>query len=147
MMFLKPQDGMSCHEAQLLMSLHMKDDPSLTREQREAFESHLMVCSACQQEYEEDKQIIALVKKYWGPISEGTRKLLEEGEMLPDEQMSMEMEPPAVEPSADEALAAGFRAALMAVVDDDSMDDSAKMAKIKDIIKQLNNKELGCKNG
>ncbi len=69
----------SCHEVQLLMSAYMEDDPGLTQEQREAFEAHLMVCSACQQEYEEDKQLIALVKTYWGPISEGTRKLLEKG--------------------------------------------------------------------
>lgn len=54
MLFLEPQNGMSCREGQSLMSLHVKDDPSITQEQREAFEDHLMVCSVCAEEYKED---------------------------------------------------------------------------------------------
>ena len=70
---------MSCREAQLLMSLHMRDDPGLTQARREAFEAHMLICSSCWQDYEQDKRIAALVRKYGPPISEGTRRLLGKG--------------------------------------------------------------------
>ena len=47
MVFFASRHEMTCEQAQLLMILHMKDDPDLTQAQREAFEAHLMVCSAC----------------------------------------------------------------------------------------------------
>ena len=46
MVSIEPQDGITCRQAQLLMALHMKDDPDLTQAQRESFEAHLMACSA-----------------------------------------------------------------------------------------------------
>ena len=46
MVYSDSQDGITCRQAQLLMALHMKDDPDLTQAQREAFEAHTVVCSA-----------------------------------------------------------------------------------------------------
>ena len=79
MMSFDGNNQICCHETQLLISAYMKDDPSLTQAQREAFEAHLMACSACREEYDQDKQLIALVKEYWRPIGEETRNVLEEG--------------------------------------------------------------------
>lgn len=79
MAFSDPQQGMNCREARLLASLYIEDDPSLTQGEREAFETHLLICPACCQESEEKKELFALVKAHWGPISEETRKLLEKG--------------------------------------------------------------------
>ena len=75
--FFRRKGGMGCQEARLVMSLHMNDDPSLTHEERGAFEVHLLACLGCRREYEEDDRLVALLKKHWGPISEGTRRLLE----------------------------------------------------------------------
>jgi predicted anti-sigma-YlaC factor YlaD len=60
---------MTCQDAQRLMAFYGNDDPELTQEEREAFEAHLMVCPACAEEYEEDKQLTELLKKYW-PVGE-----------------------------------------------------------------------------
>jgi len=60
------------------MSLYIKDDPSLTQDHREAFEAHLLTCPACAEVYQDDKQLVALLKRDW-PISESTKKLLRDG--------------------------------------------------------------------
>jgi broad specificity phosphatase PhoE len=77
-MRLEPDNTMTCREAQLLMSLYIKDDPGLMQEQRQAIETHLLICSACAEEYEEDRQLVAMLRQYW-PISRNTRKLLQDG--------------------------------------------------------------------
>jgi len=66
-----------CREARLLMPLHIKGDPSLTKCQREALEAHLATCASCRQEYEENEQLIFLLQRFWGPIGEGTQELQE----------------------------------------------------------------------
>jgi len=43
--------------------LYIKDDPGLTQDHREAFEAHLLICPACAEEYQEDKQLVALLKR------------------------------------------------------------------------------------
>jgi len=45
--------------------------------EKEAFNTHILICSACAEEYEETKELMSLVKAHWGPISSETRKLLE----------------------------------------------------------------------
>ena len=52
-------------------------------------------------------------------------------------QQGYEMEPEMMVPagSPDEQLKAGFKAAIMAVVDDESMDVTAKISKIRDLLK------------
>ena len=77
-MRLEPNNTMTCRKAQSLMSLYIKDDPGLTQEQRQAIETHLLTCSACAEEYEEDRQLVAMLRQYW-PISRNTRKLLQDG--------------------------------------------------------------------
>ncbi|MBY0523443.1 MAG: hypothetical protein K2R98_08585 [Gemmataceae bacterium] len=59
------------------------------------------------------------------------KKLLEMGACSDD----MEMDEPAADVSPDDALKAGFRAAMMAVLDDDGMDASGKLSKLKDLLK------------
>lgn len=66
----------TCEEAQVISFMYMKDDPELTARQREKSETHLLICSACAEEYEENKWLMDLLKKHW-PISEDTRKLLQ----------------------------------------------------------------------
>ena len=78
MISLNDNNSISCHEFQLLISEYMENDPGLTAKDRQAFEAHREICSSCSKEYEEDKWLIALCKKYWGPISKSTRRLLEE---------------------------------------------------------------------
>ena len=81
MTFFDDDNQIGCREAQLLMSAYIEDDASLTQEERDAFEAHLRFCSDCQQEYEEDKQLIALAKEHCGPLGEGAYKpVVEEGD-------------------------------------------------------------------
>jgi len=54
---------MDCHEAQLVMALYIIDHPSLTAEEREGFEAHLLDCSECAKDYKESSLAIALVKR------------------------------------------------------------------------------------
>lgn len=68
---------MTCEEAQLLMSPYMVADPGLSQDQREAFEAHVTVCQACRREYEEDRELIALVREHWPWATQAAEKLLE----------------------------------------------------------------------
>ena len=62
------KDGsVTCRKAQLLISLYIENEKSLTQRIRNAFESHLSHCSKCLKEYEESACVTALVKKYWKP--------------------------------------------------------------------------------
>ncbi len=84
--FERDNERITCEEAQLLMMPVWANDPGVSQAEREAFEAHLLVCATCAEEYEETKWLMPLVKKYWGPISEGTRELLEEGDYSVAEQ-------------------------------------------------------------
>ncbi|HUW83797.1 MAG TPA: FecR family protein [Phycisphaerae bacterium] len=66
---------MSCQEAQTVSFLYLNDDPSLTPERREDFEIHLLICSACADEHEENELLFNLLRQH-GTISEGTGELL-----------------------------------------------------------------------
>ena len=77
-MRLESDNAMTCCEAQLLMSLHLRNDPSLPQGQREALEAHLLICSACSEGYEDDKRVVALLRRYWS-VSEDTEGLLRGG--------------------------------------------------------------------
>ncbi len=60
------------------MSPYIEGDPDLTQQQKEAIEAHLAVCPACRRQYEQDKQLVALVTESWDSIPEGTRELIEQ---------------------------------------------------------------------
>jgi len=75
MVSLEPQDGMTCRQAQLLMILHMNDDPDLTQEDREAFNGHLLACQACVAQYEQRKWRMPLAKRRWDLISQAPQRL------------------------------------------------------------------------
>ena len=70
--------AITCEEAQLLIVPIWLNDPDVTDRQRAVFESHLLACSTCAKEYSEAQRLLPLIIKHWGPISQGTRKLLEE---------------------------------------------------------------------
>jgi hypothetical protein len=59
------ENTLSCHEAQRLMAFYMKDDPTLSPEEREGFERHLLVCPSCAAEYEQEKRLEVLLEAYW----------------------------------------------------------------------------------
>ena len=67
---------MTCEEAKDTSLLYIKGDPSLTPEQREAFEAHLLACPACAEEHEENRWLCDLLRRY-GTISESTEQLLQ----------------------------------------------------------------------
>jgi anti-sigma factor RsiW len=71
----RPDNSVSCRKAQLLMSLYIQDDPDLAPDQRDALEVHLRLCPACAEEYEQDRRLVALLRRHW-PISEDTKQLL-----------------------------------------------------------------------
>ncbi len=75
-MVYERDNPMTCEEAQVVSFMYMKDDPDLTAQQREEFEAHLLTCSTCATEYEENKWLMGLLRQYW-PISEDTKKLLQ----------------------------------------------------------------------
>lgn len=74
-MELPGYNNLTCHQAQLKMSLCIESVPYLTDEERKAFEAHLESCPECAREYEESKFIISLVKRYW-TVSEDTLALI-----------------------------------------------------------------------
>ena len=75
-MHFEHENMLTCREAQRLMAFYVNNDPTLSREEREGFEQHLRICPSCAAEFEEDKHLTALLRRYW-PISEDTRKLLQ----------------------------------------------------------------------
>jgi len=83
-----------------------------------------------------------LTEQRHAPLKGRLVKLLEDDMgMMPDATM-----PDAAAPSdPDEALKAGFKAAIHAVVDDDSLDMAGKLAKIKEILK-AQEKLMGAKD-
>jgi len=62
--------SLTCQQAGLLMSLHVRGDPELSCEQRRAFEAHLAACPSCAAECEQDRQLVALLRRHW-PSGEG----------------------------------------------------------------------------
>jgi len=56
---------LSCHEAVRLMAFYVKDDPTLSPDEREGFERHVMVCPSCAAEYEQEKRLEILLEAYW----------------------------------------------------------------------------------
>lgn len=69
------------------------------------------------------------------PTRNGWRKrLLEDDSMVPPLDAPVDQPDDGTSPDPDDALADGFRAAIMACVDDDSMDAAAKIAKIKTLL-------------
>ena len=64
-MFLEYESPFSCRDARRLMAFMSNDDPTISREEREGFEQHIRACQSCAAEYEEDKQLTALLKQYW----------------------------------------------------------------------------------
>jgi predicted anti-sigma-YlaC factor YlaD len=71
----RPDNSVSCREAQLLTSSFIQHDPDLAPDQRDAVEAHLSACPACAEEYEQDRRLVALLRRHW-PISEDTQQLL-----------------------------------------------------------------------
>ena len=51
-----PIEQMSCSQAQNEMSLYMENEPSLTVDERKAFEDHLKDCPDCAQEYDQIRE-------------------------------------------------------------------------------------------
>jgi hypothetical protein len=82
-------DNLTCHQAQLKMSLYIENDPCLAGEERKAFEAHLKNCPDCARDYEESKFVICLVKRYWR-VSEDTLALIEKANQLTKPQMTIE---------------------------------------------------------
>lgn len=75
-MLFKHENPFSCHDARRLMAFMSDNDPDLSLEERESFEQHIRICPSCAAEYEEDKQLAALLRQHW-PISDDTKKLLQ----------------------------------------------------------------------
>jgi len=73
----KDSVSMNCNDAQLIMAVYLANDPSVTAEERQAFEVHLSQCTACAREYGESKLVVSLIKKY-ACLSEDTCRLLEQ---------------------------------------------------------------------
>ena len=69
-------NAMTCEEAQVISFRYMNGDPTLTAQQRDGFETHLLICSGCTAEYEENKWLAGLLKKHCS-ISVDTKKLLQ----------------------------------------------------------------------
>jgi anti-sigma factor RsiW len=55
---------MTCRRAQELMESHIVGD--LAPELAEQLDAHLRQCDACQRRYEEQKRLIALLKRVFG---------------------------------------------------------------------------------
>lgn len=74
---------MNCEKARSLMIPMWTEDLSITDKENQAFKAHLLICRACNEEYEKTEQIGSLVKKHWGPLGEKTQNLLEKAGYLP----------------------------------------------------------------
>jgi ferric-dicitrate binding protein FerR (iron transport regulator) len=70
--------NMTCEEVQLLVVPMWANMSGIADKEKEAFNAHILVCSACAEEYEETKELMSLVKAHWGTISDDTQKLLED---------------------------------------------------------------------
>jgi hypothetical protein len=68
---------MTCGQAQEALGLYLVRDPSLTAVDRRELETHLAACSECRRERDEQERLVALLRDRWGPISKGTRALLD----------------------------------------------------------------------
>ena len=71
----KPESGMTCEQAQLLMIPAWVEDPELTQQQRDAFEAHVAACPACCKEYEETQWLISTLRKH-RPVAENAKEIL-----------------------------------------------------------------------
>ena len=67
---------MKCRDVQRLVSLYVKNDPALARNERRAIEEHLLACSRCRYLYDEERELLALLQANWGGISDDTCRLL-----------------------------------------------------------------------
>lgn len=88
-MELPGYDNLTCHQAQMKMSLYIENDPYLTVEERKAFEAHLESCAECAREHEESRFVISLVKRYW-IVSEDTLALIEKANQSNKPRMTVE---------------------------------------------------------
>lgn len=81
------------------------------------------------------KQIIEATKDKRPAYAKALREMAEAGVMSPDAAMDMPAEAPAGEADHETALKQGFRAAVMAIMDDDSLDTGAKLKKMRDVLR------------
>ncbi len=84
------------------------------------------------------KQLMEYLKDRRPGYARALREMAEAGLMSPDATMDAPMDEPAAggEPADhEEALKAGFKAAIHAIIDDDSLDMNDQMKKIKEILK------------
>ncbi len=88
-MELPGYNNLTCHQAQLKMSLYIENDSYLTDEECKAFEEHLESCAECVREYEESRFVISLVKRYW-TVSEDTLALIEKANQSTKARMTVE---------------------------------------------------------
>jgi hypothetical protein len=81
------------------------------------------------------RQLIESLKDTRPRYARALREMAEAGIMSGDTAMEAPPEAPAGEADHEAALKAGFRAAVMAIMDDDSLDMSAKLKKMRDVLR------------
>jgi hypothetical protein len=81
------------------------------------------------------RQLIESLKDRRPRYAAALREMAEAGIMSGDTAMEAPPEAPAGEADHEAALKAGFRAAVMAIMDDDSLDMSAKLKKMRDVLR------------
>jgi ribosomal protein L12E/L44/L45/RPP1/RPP2 len=81
------------------------------------------------------RQLIESLKDRRPRYAAALREMAEAGIMSGDTAMEAPPESPAGEADHEAALKAGFRAAVMAIMDDDSLDMSAKLKKMRDVLR------------
>jgi hypothetical protein len=81
------------------------------------------------------RQLIESLKDKRPRYAKALREMAEAGIMSGDTAMEAPPDAPAGEADHEAALKAGFRAAVMAIMDDDSLDMSAKLKKMRDVLR------------
>jgi len=57
-------------QAGLLMALYVRSYPELSCEQQRAFEDRRAACPSCAEEYEQERRLVALLRRHW-QVGEG----------------------------------------------------------------------------